>query len=174
MRRHLHHFKPDPLRPCAIATSHHDSPQRDTGRSSRNGGNMWQWIFNLCGSSLTYPEQQAHGYSPECKPCREEQSYEMHFDHLLLRNLEEEYRGRVSSPLRDCKNPVNWAAALHGLARRRAMCDSFWDSKVVELPYLPTLCPLYMFCTSPLRYYTTCVTSAECSVINLQKPRDRL
>src|SRR5580704_11737237 len=64
------HFSPAPRH----VTSHHDSPQRDTGRSSRNGGNMWQWIFNLCGSSLTYPEEEEHGYRPECKPCREEQS----------------------------------------------------------------------------------------------------
>jgi hypothetical protein len=35
----------------------------------------------------------------------------------FLQNLEEEYRERVSSPLRDCKNPVNWGlAALLGLA----------------------------------------------------------
>jgi len=88
----------------------------------------------------------------------------------FLRNLEEEYRGRVSSPLRDCKNPVNWGlAAFHGLAGRRAMCDSFGHSKVTELPYLPAFSPLYMFCTSPLRYYTTCATSAECRVNKLQK-----
>jgi hypothetical protein len=53
VRRHLHHFKPDPLRPRAIVTSHHDSPKKDTGRSIRNSGNIWHWIFNLCGSSLT-------------------------------------------------------------------------------------------------------------------------
>jgi hypothetical protein len=37
----------------------------------------------------------------------------------FLRNLEEEYRGRVSSPLRDCKNPVNW-----GLAAFMALQDA--------------------------------------------------
>ena len=170
MRRHLHHFKPDPLRPCAM--SHHITTH-PKGILAEVAG-----MAEICGSgSLTFAAVRLHIQNSKNTVTAPSASHAVKNNRrrcisitCFLRNLEEEYRGRVSSPLRDCKNPVNWGlAAFHGLAGRRAMCDSFGHSKVTELPYLPAFSPLYMFCTSPLRYYTTCATSAECRVNKLQK-----
>jgi hypothetical protein len=56
--------------PCFV-TSHQKSPEKDTGRSMRNCRNIWQWIFKPCSRALAEPEQQEHGYGPECKPRKE-------------------------------------------------------------------------------------------------------
>jgi hypothetical protein len=144
VRRHLRHFKPDPLRPRAM--SHHITTH-PKGILAEVAG-----MAEICGSgSLTFAAVRLHIQNSKNTVTAPSASHAVKNNRrrcisitCFLRNLEEEYRGRVSSPLRDCKNPVNWGlAAFHGLARRRAMCDSFGDSKVASYH----ICPRFPRCT---------------------------